>query len=90
LAATQEAAIRYLRETGPDVIVANLCLPDGGAFAVADFASYRHPRARVVLVTSTRFFSDGSVFNHVPNACAFLKEQVPPDDLASIVAHYAG
>ena len=88
LADSEAAAIRALDTHGIDVIVLNLMLRDGSAIAVADFAAIRHPDAKVVFVTSSTFFSDGSIFNHIPNACAYLKEQTPPEDLTAIVEHY--
>ena len=87
LAATQTEAIEVLQTDDVQVVVLDLVL-DGGALAVADFASYRRPEARVVFVTSTTFFSDGSIFNHIPNACAYVEAQTPPDDIATIVEHY--
>ncbi|MFQ6547186.1 response regulator transcription factor [Aestuariibius sp. 2305UL40-4] len=85
----QDDAVRQVREGAFDVIVLDLVLEGGGAFAVADYASYRLPEARVVFVTNTTFFSDGSIFQHIPNACAFVQSETPPDDLAAIVEHYA-
>lgn len=87
-AGSEPAAVAALQETDVDVIVLDLVLNDGSAFAVADFASYRQPWARVVFVTNTSFFSDGSIFRHIPNACAFLPSATPPDDLAAVVDHY--
>ena len=40
------------------------------------------------LITNTSFFSDGSIFRHIPNACAFLPSATPPADLAAVVGHY--
>ena len=88
LVADQPAAIAHIQRQSPDILVVNLTLTNGSALAIADFASYRAPRARVIFVTSGSFFSDGSIFAHVPNACAFLPTGVPPDDLAALVAHY--
>jgi len=88
LAASQEDAVSVLLGTKVDVIVLDLMLEPGSAFAVADFASYRQPGARVVFVTRSTFFSDGSIFNLVPNACGFFPIETPPEDLAEIVAHY--
>lgn len=88
LVANQAAAIARLQKQALDVLVVNLTLTDGSALAIADFASYRVPRAKVIFVTSSSFFSDGSIFAHVPNACAFLPATVPPEDLAALVAHY--
>ncbi|NBC96467.1 MAG: hypothetical protein GVY27_08955 [Deinococcus-Thermus bacterium] len=87
-AATEQAAIHALRHREVHVIVLDLVLPGGSAFAVADFASYRWPRARIVFVTSTTFFSDGSIFRHASNACAYLPSDTNPRDLAILVGHH--
>lgn len=84
-----EAAAR-LHEEPYDILVIDLVLDEGSALAIADFASYRRPDARVVFVTSTAFFSDGSIFHHAANACAYVQADSPPEDLAAIVAHYGG
>ncbi|MEX0310859.1 MAG: response regulator transcription factor [Tateyamaria sp.] len=84
----QEEAIQHLRQNTPDIIVLDLVLDDGSALAVADFASYRHPNARVIFVTDTTFFSDGSIFAHAGNACAFVPAGTRPEDLAAMVEHY--
>ncbi len=84
----QAAAVRQINTTDYSVIVLNLVLAEGSAFAVADYASYRRPCAKVIFVTNTTFFSDGSIFQHVPNACAFVPTDTPPDDLAAMVEHY--
>lgn len=89
LAQSQAAAIENMRIRDVQVIVLNLVLEDGSAFAIADFASYRRPNAKVIFVTNTTFFSDGSIFQHIPNACAFLQSETPPEDLAAMVDHYA-
>lgn len=84
----QAAAVALIEREQFDVIVLDLVLSAGSAFAVADYASYRTPEAKVVFVTNTTFFSDGSIFRHIPNACAFLPTETPPDDLAAVVEHY--
>lgn len=85
---SQDDAVSYLASETADIIVLDLVLEEGSALAVADFASYRHPDARVIFVTGTSFFSDGSIFNHASNACAFLPTGTPPEDLAAMVTHY--
>ncbi len=85
---SQDEAVAHLAAKAADIIVLDLVLSQGSALAVADFASYRHPDARVIFVTNTSFFSDGSIFNHASNACAFLPAGTPPEDLAAMVAHY--
>ena len=90
LASSQEDAIANLCSDDFDIIVLDLVLRHGSALAVADFASYRRPGAQVIFVTNTSFFSDGSIFAHSPNACAFVQSGTPPEDLAAMVEHYAG
>lgn len=89
VAHSQDEAVAAIRDTDFEVVLLDLLLDEGSAFAVADFVSYRRPDARVVFVTNTTFFSDGSIFKHIPNACAFVQSHTPPDDLAAIVEHYA-
>ena len=88
LAHDQAGAIHALRMRDYDIIVLDLVLEDGAALAIADFASYRRPGARVIFVTNTSFFSDGSIFNISANACAFVQSSTPPEDLAAMVEHY--
>lgn len=88
LAVDQAAAIHALRMREFDVIVLDLVIEQGAALAIADFASYRRPEARVIFVTNTSFFSDGSIFNVSANACAFVQSNTPPEDLAAMVEHY--
>ena len=70
-------------------MILDLVLDEGSALAVSDFASYRQPLARVIFVTNTSFFSDGSIFRHCVNACAYMPSATPPEDLAAMVEHYA-
>jgi DNA-binding response OmpR family regulator len=88
LVSSQDEAIAHLRNYNVDVIVLDVMLTEGSAFAVSDFANYRRPKARVIFVTNTSFFSDGSIFQHCSNACAFVQSASPPEDLAAMVQHY--
>ena len=87
-AETQAGAIEYLRGGGIGIVILDLVLTGGSAFAVADFASYRQPEAKVIFVTNTTFFSDGSIFQHMQNAAAFLPTETRPEDLAALVDYY--
>lgn len=84
----QEGALAFLANEDTDIIILDLLLSDGSAFAVADYASYRMPDTRIIFVTNTSFFSDGSIFSYASNACAFVQRATPPDDLAAMVEHY--
>lgn len=88
LAHTQDDAIQALSDTLFEVILLDLVLGDGSALAVSDFACYRQPEARVIFVTNTSFFSDGSIFQYCVNAAAFVPSSTPPDDLAALVEHH--
>ncbi len=85
---TQEGAIAYLTDNKVDIIILDLVLEEGAALAVSDYAQFRQPEARVIFVTNTSFFSDGSIFAHSANARAFLPSSTPPEDLAAMVEHY--
>lgn len=87
-ARTQAEAIAYLAQNDVDIIILDLVLEKGAALAVSDYANYRRPEARVVFVTDTTFFSDGSIFAHCSNARAFLPSSTPPEDLVAMIEHY--
>ena len=89
LVSDEPAAVRALRLRDFEIIVLDLVIEEGAALAISDFASYRRPNARVIFVTNTSFFSDGSIFCHSANACAFVQSGTPPDDIAAMVEHYA-
>lgn len=89
VAESQAEAIASLSREAPEIIILDLVLQNGSALAVADYANYRCPRTQVIFVTNTRFFSDGSIFTHAANACAFVQTATPPEDLAAMVEHYA-
>ncbi|MBS0124822.1 response regulator [Thetidibacter halocola] len=88
IASTSEEACDRIRERRYNVIVLDLDLHDGGALSVADWAELYEPAARVIFVTNTTFFSDGSIFQFFNNACAFLPSATDPADLAQMVNHY--
>lgn len=83
-----QGAVDFLCNNAVDVIVLDLMLEKTGAFSVADYASYRQPFTKIVFVTRQSFFSDGSLFRHIPNTAAIIQEDAPPSDLAEIVAYH--
>jgi len=89
LAVDEAGAAHALRMRDFDIIVLDLVIEEGAALAISDFASYRRPEARVIFVTNTSFFSDGSIFRFSANACAFVQSGTPPEDIAAMVEHYA-
>lgn len=89
VAHSSDEAIRLLRFNEFDVLILELVMPDGGAITISDFVAYRHPDVPVIAVTSGSFFSDGSVFDVIPNARTLLRMPLRIDDLAALVEHYA-
>ncbi len=85
---SQSGAASALNARRFDVIILDVVLEQGSALAVSDLASYRHPDTRVIFVTNSAFFSDGSIFAISQNACAFLQSDTPPEDLTAMVEHY--
>ena len=90
LVQTQPEAEALLRQQSFDVLVINLNLHPraGDASAIADYANFRRPEAKVVFVTSNSFFSDGSIFRYMPNACAMVPTNTLPSDLAALVEYH--
>ena len=89
IASSQDQAADMAAAETYDIVVLDLILDEGSAFAVADFMNYRRPDAQVIFVTNTSFFSDGSIFQLFSNACAYVQSETAPDDLAAIIEHYA-
>lgn len=90
LAEDQFSASALLKQLEFDIIVLDVVLARGSAFAVADLAALRQPDIQIVFVTSTSFFSDGSIFNFNANARAFLQTDTPPEDLTAMLEHFGG
>ncbi len=80
------AAIRFSK---PDILVLSLGTGRANALALADFAAFQSPHSRVIFVSRDSFFSDGSIFSHAANACAFVGAGVAPSDLAELAQYHA-
>lgn len=90
LATSQKDAIANMRFNEFDALVLELVLPDGGAIAISDYATYRFPDIPIITVTSGSFFSDGSIFQLMPNARGLMRTPFQPDDLAALLEHCTG
>ena len=86
---SQEDAVAFLHEKDVAVIILELTLSDGSALAVSDFASYRQPKAKVIFVNSSHFFTDGSIFRYCVNVSAQVPQETRPEDLAALAEHLA-
>jgi len=87
LAVSQKDAIDSLRFDQWDVLVIDLMLPNSSVLAISDFASYKNPDISIIVVSASSFFSDGSIFELLPNARGFMNQPIEPDDLAAVVDH---
>jgi DNA-binding NtrC family response regulator len=87
LVGSQKDAIDKLRFDQWDVLVIDLMLPDSSVLAISDFASYKNPDISIIVVSASSFFSDGSIFELLPNARGFMNQPIEPDDLAAVVDH---
>lgn len=89
VASDQQEAVARIDGAPLSAMIVDVGLSAGSAMAIADYARFRQPQARVILVTAQRFFSDGSIFDLMPNACAYLSRGTDPEDLAAVVDHHA-
>ena len=87
LALNQPDSIDKLQFHHWDVLVINLMMPNASALAISDFASYKNPDISIIVVSASSFFSDGSIFEILPNARGFMSQPIEPDDLAVVVDH---
>lgn len=81
-------AYAALRVRDFDALVLDMELPEGEALRVADYASYRNPDIPIIAVTARGFFSDGTIFELIPNARGLLRSPLRPEDMAALVEHY--
>lgn len=84
---SQSEALMQIRAQTFDALILEMVLPDGGAIAIADFAAYRQPDVPVITVNSSSFFSDGSIFQLLPNVHSVMQAPVDVSDLAAMISH---
>lgn len=87
LVETQLGAIDKLRFQQWDVLIIDLVMPNVSALSITDFATYKNPDISIIVVSASSFFSDGSVFDILPNARGYMNQPIEPDDLAAVVDH---
>src|SRR5690606_25106698 len=87
-ATTTHRAVSLIATHALDAVIVDLVLTDGSGLTVADFARYRRPTAKVIVVSDSQSCSDRSIFALTSNIHAFLPSAVRPDDLSAIVAYH--
>ncbi|MEP5760841.1 MAG: response regulator [Litoreibacter sp.] len=88
LAFSQAEALECFERYNCAVMILNLALREGSVMAVSDYVAFRAPETKVILVSGKGFFSDGSVFSVIANACAMVGARTPPNDMAALVDYH--
>ncbi|MSU88225.1 hypothetical protein GE300_01170 [Rhodobacteraceae bacterium 2CG4] len=88
-AGTQRQALAALEDGDYDALVIDPVLDGrGGGLPVADLATFRNPDIIILAVTGSRFFTEGSIFDLIPNACGVMHTPMRPDDLLAYLQHF--
>ncbi|MBD3625065.1 MAG: hypothetical protein HUJ24_06740 [Rhodobacteraceae bacterium] len=88
-AGTQQKALAALEASDYDALVIDPVLDGcGGGLPVADFATFRNPDIVILAVTGSSFFSEGSIFDLIPNARGVMHTPMRPDDLLAYLEHF--
>ena len=88
LAQTPAEAYAALRAGPFDALILDMDVSEDESVPVADFATYRNPEIPIIVVTAKTFFSDGLVFQLIPNARGMLHSPLRLEDMAALVEHY--
>jgi CheY-like chemotaxis protein len=89
VATDPQAALAALRSAPFDALVLDVEL-GADAITVADLAAFHHPGLPIIAVTARSFFSDGAVFELIPNTRGLLPASPRLPDMAALVTHYGG
>lgn len=88
LLSSEQEAVQHLQMYPVDVLVINLLAEVDSSLALTDLATYKNPDVAIIGVTARNFFSDGNLFDVIPNMRGFLGTPVKLDDLTALVQHY--
>ena len=88
VAHSADAGVARLTAEPFGIVILNVLVDGESALSIADYARFRNPDSRVIFVSESSFFSDGSIFGLVPNARAMVPAHTPPEDLTALVEHY--
>jgi DNA-binding response OmpR family regulator len=88
IVADEDAAYEALRARSYRAILLDMELPGGQSIRIADFATYRDPEVPIIAVSAESFFSNGTIFDIVPNARGLLHRPPRLEDMAAIIEYY--
>ena len=77
-----------MQERNYDVLIANVEIHDDIMLAMIDYTVFRNPDIDVLAVTSSSFFSNGSLFNLIPNLRMQVCPEIRSEDLSVMIDHY--
>lgn len=83
------AASRFCLTHSLDVVVMDLHLPGGGVLALADLIVLRNPDVPIIPINTGEVFSDGCLFDVVPNARFMVTPETSGADLTQYVLYCA-
>ena len=81
-------AAEILSQGGIDTFIVDASTGMRAVATLSDLASFSNPDISIIAVTSGRFFTDGAIFNLVPNLRSCVTTDIAPDDLAAMVEHF--
>ncbi len=78
------AATKLAEELGPDVVIMDLVMPEGGGVGAIEALRRSRPGVRVLVLSS--YIDDAQVFNAIQaGAAGYLLKDVDPEDLAQAI-----
>lgn len=86
---THQDAMAALRGGHYNALIVDLNIPQVAVLSLSDFAIYRNPDVSIITVSPDSFFSDGAIFDMIPNVRSHLQTTLDPADLAAVVGHYS-
>lgn len=72
-----------------DIIIMNVQMDRNRALMLSDMATFRNPDVSIICVSNDSFFSDGTLFDLIPNVRSVVTHAVKPQDLGAMVRHMA-
>lgn len=88
-ATSREEAASFLIGLSFDVILIDSQFDNGKALGIAELADFRQPEAKMIFMSDSTIFSDGSIYRQFSNLCSYLPRSTHPQDIAMLVEYQA-
>lgn len=89
-AESRDAAFAELSVAPVDALILSADIGEGEVAAIAHYAAYRHPKAKVIFVSASSSLSEPGVFGMFPNLAASVPEHTIPEDITCLVSYHCG